>query len=602
MTDKYGELKARHGGEDMTLVNISPAGNIIWQKAIGGTDDDEIWDIQIDKNDDVVFVGATWSDNDDFYEHVDGGSLMAVGKIGITNIIKGHVFIDNNGNHIKDASERYCNEGRIYTAKRSDTTVARIFGGQFLNNVDTGTYVTAYQPALDYFTISPAIKSSVFTTFDQKDSIDFALVPKPGIKDLQISITAQTPARPGFNAGFRIITKNVGTTTIAGAVIKLKKPASLTYLNSSRSTSSVTADTITFVAKNMAAGFIDTLDVNVTLAVPPAVNNGDTLTLTTIALPQATDTTPANNQATIREIVRGSFDPNDKTEAHAGIYTPTMKASSEPFQYLIRFQNTGTDTAFYVTVKDTLDSRVDINSLETISSSHPYKLSIDGNVATWQFNMIKLVDSTTDEAASHGYISFSIKPKDVLKIGDSVSNKAAIYFDFNLPVITNTSKLLLASDQSVICPGGTTQLPAGYAGVAYQWQVNTGAGFTNLVNGGNYSGVTTNALLLSNVPSSYYGDQYRCVITLEGNSKINSNIYKLTFASNWTGAVSTAWENAANWTCGSLPDANTDVVIKSTAIRQPEVNNTTAICRSINATNASHVWIKAGAKLDVKGK
>ena len=608
--DFYGPIKTAHGDDDAIIAKINSNGNILWQKAIGGTKADGIYSLVISNKGDIIFGGGTESKDDDIYENnaikakenSGDNSTMLIGRIGITNNISGKIFIDKNDNHIQDAGEPLFNEGRISSYKTNDTTVARIFNGRYLSSVDTGTYTTTYSPVNDYYAPYPAQQNTVFTTFDQKDSIDFSLTPKPGIKDLQVSITAQTPARPGFGAGFRIITKNVGTAPIAGAVIKLKKPASLTYLNSSRSTSSVTADTITFVAKSMAAGFIDTLDINVTLAVPPAVNNGDTLTLTAIALPQATDTTPANNQATVREIVRGSFDPNDKTEAHAGIYTPTMKASGEPFQYLIRFQNTGTDTAFYVTVKDTLDSRVDINSLETISSSHPYKLSIDGNVATWQFNMIKLVDSTTEEAASHGYISFSIKPTDVLKIGDSISNKAAIYFDFNLPVITNTSKLLLASDQSVICPGGSTQLPAGYAGVAYQWQVNTGDGFINLTNGANYSGVNTAALLLSNIPSSYYGYQYRCVITLAGNSKINSNIYELTFASNWIGAVSTAWENAANWSCGSLPDANTDVVIKSTAIRQPEVNSTTAICRSINASSASHIWVKAGAKLDVKGK
>ncbi|MES2649965.1 MAG: hypothetical protein V4717_24020 [Bacteroidota bacterium] len=600
--DKYGDIKSKHGGTDIVLVKINEAGNILWQKAIGGNSKDEVYDVQLDKYDNILFAGNTSSENDDMYEPLNNSNyMMVIGKAGITNTISGKVFIDKNANYLQDAGEPLFNEGRISSYKKNDTTIARIFNGRYLNNVDTGTYITRYSSSNDYYTVFPAQQNTLFNSFDQEAVIDFGLVPKPGIKDLQLSITTTSPARPGFDVGFRIITKNVGTESIAGAFIKLKKPSTLTYLNATRATGLITADTITFVPLNMTAGFVDTLDINLKLGVPPAINNGDTLSFTAIAFPQATDTTPNNNLATLREIVGGSFDPNDKTEAHTGIYTPTMKASGEPFQYLVRFQNTGTDTAFYVTVKDTLDSKVDIYSLETISSSHPYKLSVDGNIATWQFDRIKLVDSTTNEPASHGYISFTVQPKNALKIGDTTRNKAAIYFDFNLPVITNENLLAFISDNSVICAGGSTQLPAGQPGIAYQWQINTGNGFTNLAASSNYSGVNANTLLLTNMPSSTYGTQYRCIITLAGGGKINGDTYKITFANTWTGTTSTAWEIASNWSCGTVPDVNTDVVIKSTAIRQPEVTTITAICHSINATNASHVWIKAGAKLEVKG-
>ena len=89
---------------------------------------------------------------------------------------------------------------------------------------------------------------------------------------------------------------------------------------------------------------------------------------------------------------------------------------------------------------------------------------------------------------------------------------------------------------------------------------------------------------------------------MPGGNKISGDIYKLTIANTWTGTTSNAWKIATNWSCGSVPDANTDVIIKSSALRQPEVNSTTAVCRSVTATKASHVWIKAGARLDVKGK
>lgn len=47
----------------------------------------------------------------------------------------------------------------------------------------------------------------------------------------------------------------------------------------------------------------------------------------------------------------------------------------------------------------------------------------------------------------------------------------------------------------------------------YQWQENTGAGFVNLTNGGNYSGVNNDSLIVSNTVVGMTNNFYRCVIT-----------------------------------------------------------------------------------------
>uniref|UniRef100_UPI0026028FEF T9SS type A sorting domain-containing protein n=1 Tax=Flavobacterium sp. TaxID=239 RepID=UPI0026028FEF len=41
-------------------------------------------------------------------------------------------------------------------------------------------------------------------------------------------------------------------------------------------------------------------------------------------------------------------------------------------------------------------------------------------------------------ASEHGNVTFKIKTKNTLVTGNSVSNKADIYFDYNFPVATNT--------------------------------------------------------------------------------------------------------------------------------------------------------------------
>lgn len=136
----------------------------------------------------------------------------------------------------------------------------------------------------------------------------------------------------------------------------------------------------------------------------------------------------------------GSFDPNDKQGFPLGVLAEHYIPLEQPIDYLIRFQNTGTDTAFTVVVRDTLDAALDIKSIRPLGSSHPYSFSLIGqNVAQFTFANILLPDSNVNEAASHGFVKFSISPKKGLPNGTEVKNRAAIFFDFNAPVLTNTT-------------------------------------------------------------------------------------------------------------------------------------------------------------------
>ncbi len=598
--DKYGTIKTRHGYEDMAVVKLNTAGDIVWQKAIGGSLSEYLYEIQVDRNDDVLFGGSSNSPDDDLYLQTVVNTnfykeSMVVGKLGITNNIKGQVFVDNNGNHIKDGGEMYYSQGRVTSIKNTDTITARIFGGQFLNNVDTGNYVTTYKPANNYYTVFPASRSSSFSNFDLKDSFDFALAPKPNINDLEVQLLPLSTPRPGFDVTYRVITKNVGTTTINNVVLGFENDSRMTYNFASRPENGIAADSVWWGPFTLSAFDIDTLFINYTLDAPPVLNNGDTITNTVTANPVINDSSAVNNMASLREIVRGSFDPNDKTEVHGGTLTTTQYAGGEYLQYLIRFQNTGTDTAFFITVKDTLQQKFDLSTLEIVSASHPFVFRLNGNIATWDFKKINLPDSTTDEPNSHGFILFRVKPKTGLTVGDEFTNNAAIYFDFNLPVITNQEKTTIGSNNGV-CPGGNVSFTAGITGATYQWQVNTGGGYTNLSNGGIYSGVNTAVLQLTGAPTSLYGYRYRCVV----NGSTNSPENVLRFAVQWTGAAGTAWESAANWDCNTLPDAKTEVIIPAGS-NYPQVNSNRS-CYSLRLSAGSTVTVKTGFTLTITGR
>lgn len=110
----------------------------------------------------------------------------------------------------------------------------------------------------------------------------------------------------------------------------------------------------------------------------------------------------------------------------------------------------------------------------------------------------------------------------------------------------------------VLCPPlGNTTLSAGISGASYQWQVSTDSiNFTNLVNSSNYIGVNSPSLGLNNLPSSNYGNFYRCVV-----DGINCDIFKIKFRNVWLSNSYGTWGEWGKWSCNDLPDQYTDVVI-----------------------------------------
>ncbi|MFK8103615.1 MAG: T9SS type A sorting domain-containing protein [Saprospiraceae bacterium] len=134
----------------------------------------------------------------------------------------------------------------------------------------------------------------------------------------------------------------------------------------------------------------------------------------------------------------GSYDPNQKLAFPEGFTEEHYLERGVPIEYMIEFQNTGTDTAFTVELVDVLSDDLDLSTFEMIASSHAYQYRIQpDNELRFRFEQILLPDSTTNLALSQGYVKFKIAPKENLAAGTRIENQAAIYFDFNDPIITN---------------------------------------------------------------------------------------------------------------------------------------------------------------------
>ena len=144
------------------------------------------------------------------------------------------------------------------------------------------------------------------------------------------------------------------------------------------------------------------------------------------------------------------------------------------------------------------------------------------------------------------------------------------------------------------CPGGSVQLSSGITGTTYQWQVNSGNGFTNISNSEVYNGSNNAVLIINNMPHTISDYTFRCVV--DGVSY--SAAYKVNAANEWTGAADTQWDNAANWSCGDVPGSNSNVFIRAGKPRYPQVLQSVSI-RSLQLAPEAQISVAPGAAVNI---
>jgi uncharacterized repeat protein (TIGR01451 family) len=438
-----------HNNREAHLVGgkFSSVGTRTWEKGYGGTGNDSFDDIiPLNTEGDFMVAGSTSSNDFDVSDN-NGMTDFWIVKFTASNIIKGIAFFDLNKNGVKEATEPNADNSWVTTVGSRYTKSSYTNNGQFLIDVDTGTFVTSMQINKPYYTIVPVSHQTIFNNLDNSiDSIKFAVQPIPGKKDYKINLLTLTPARPGFNVTYKVQYENTGTDTLMNKQVKLVKDKRFSFLSAQPVQNIINGDTVIWNVTSLLPGDTAGIVIQLKLAVPPAANNGDTL-LSRAVIDSIGDLVPSDNNSLLRQFATGSYDPNDKLSSAGTFIRKEDVVAGKSFSYIIRFQNTGTDTAFNILIHDTLDTKLDWNSIQMISASHPYQFAVkDGRYCTWTFSNIQLPDSTTNLIQSNGYIAFSIKPKSTLVANDVISNKASIYFDYNLPIVTNTTFTTVVPD------------------------------------------------------------------------------------------------------------------------------------------------------------
>ena len=375
------------------------------------------------------------------FDNINGGDFY-IDDISITdiNVLFVNSFLDKNSNNIKDPGETDFTDATFITQKNGfSPIVTATSGGYAIVNIDTGTYTTKVVHNLPYYTTSPLVHTTNLTGFLQTDTAIFAIQPIPGKRDLSVHLIPLNNARPGFTSTYQVSSTNQGTDTVQSGIAEMILDSRSSFISSTPSPTTISGDTLRWSFSGLIPSASSNIFVTLQLPAPPALNLNDVLTFSLSVSSEITDLTPADNSTKLNQIVRGSYDPNDKIESHGGSILKSEVDNGAFLQYTIRFQNTGNDSAFNVIIKDTLDPKLDWNSFRMLDASHNYQLTItDDNKCEWKFNNINLPDSNVNEKLSHGFVTFIVKIKSSEGVGSTISNRATIYFDYNLPIITNT--------------------------------------------------------------------------------------------------------------------------------------------------------------------
>jgi uncharacterized repeat protein (TIGR01451 family) len=376
--------------------------------------------------------------------------------------ILGKVFLDRNSNCFLDSMEEGISKIKVMLVRAdhdSFNICSSVNGSYSSDTMSAGLYVNHIDTLELPFTVTCPISGYDSVLIDSLHMFDydrnFGLECKPGFDIGTIGLVLNSVARPAGIARFNVhvgdMAKMYGITcTSSAGDIVLTYSGYLTY--SSSSLGSLLPDSI--LPNRLVWKIVDFSMLDFYEAIKPefyidsSAISGDLLCFTTSVTPLTGDRVPTNNVFSQCFPVGASYDPNIKEVAPFGSVT----TSQDWMYYTIHFQNTGTSYAENVFVHDMIDANLDLNSIQAVAASHNQFMQVYPDSRTVKFNFIhiNLLDSSTNEQASHGYVQYRIKLKAGLSEGLNIQNTASILFDLNTPVVTNTTSTIICNTPSQV--------------------------------------------------------------------------------------------------------------------------------------------------------
>ncbi len=361
--------------------------------------------------------------------------------------ILGHIYKDNNNSCIRDAGDTHLNNVHLKLYDTSNNLLGHAyssFNGRYSFPQTAGTYVVLVDTA--NLPLIPACSSigidSTVTVAILDTNINFGLKCGPNFDVGVESIYSSGIFFPGHSNTLNLIAGdmsqlynfNCASGVSGSATFSVDGP--VTYIGPAPGalTPVVSGNVYTYTIPDF--GSINTSTAfRLEFQTDTTAQGGDTVCVAAMVTPTTGDYDLSNNNYNFCFDVINSYDPNVKEVYPVNV----MPGYTDYFTYTIHFQNTGDAPAMDIRLRDILDNQLDLETFEVIAYSHPNLINLTGNVLSVRFPNIMLVDSTTDYDASIGYIQYRIKPKVTWQAPYVIENTAAIYFDYNAPVVTNTT-------------------------------------------------------------------------------------------------------------------------------------------------------------------
>lgn len=353
-------------------------------------------------------------------------------------------FLDTNNNGTKDNGEPDFIQGNyVYDINDSGNPVyASSNNGSFyiFENDPGNSYDISYavNPSVAaYFSSSATYANVTAPAGSGSSAYYFPITQLQPYNDLEVYIVPMGNPRPGFIYHNMVYYKNKGYQTVSSGTVAFTKSPIVSITAISQGGTIATPTGFTYNFANLGPNEMRSIQVSMQVPTIPTVNLGDIVTNSAAIEPLAGDAFPANNAAYLSQTIVGSYDPNDKMEAHGPRILFDDFTANDYLTYTIRFENTGTASADFIRIEDTLEGGLNAASVIALDASHPVDVRRIGNKLIWNFYDINLPPTVSSPALSHGYVRFKVKPTAGFNVGTLINNRAEIYFDYNPPIITN---------------------------------------------------------------------------------------------------------------------------------------------------------------------
>ena len=362
---------------------------------------------------------------------------VIVGSYSITltqhrGYFSGEVFYDLNVNGIKDTLEYNLPGQQIKIIPDNTTHFTDPAGKYFITSSVNGMRQVTTIPPANWHLTTDSISYSFPDDTQAHQDLDFGFAPDYDYNYLDVHISSLFP-QCNSNVLYNISYENTGTTIVDGRIVFVPD-VNCVFISSTPSPDLVSGDSLYFNFNSLYP--FQSRQISLTMLTP---GSGVNLDFNSSIQIDSAGTYYTKNSTSMQQEVNCFHTPNDKAVSPLGLDGDHRTLCTEPLEYTIRFQNTGTDTISTLYIQDVIDPSFDLNTFHVTGSSHAVNTTIyPDRTVEFMMGNIMLPDSSVDAQGSKGFIQYEILPASNLPLPIVVENSASIFIRAQPPLNTNT--------------------------------------------------------------------------------------------------------------------------------------------------------------------